>query len=50
MSILTLTNDEYSADDKPDCSRGMDSEFRGKAERRKMDLIVIIIIIKEIQR
>jgi hypothetical protein len=35
MSILTLTNDEYSADDKPDCSRRMDSEFKGKAERRR---------------
>jgi hypothetical protein len=35
MSILILTNDEYSADDKPDCGRRMDSEFKGKAERRR---------------
>jgi hypothetical protein len=35
MSILKLTNDEYSADDKPDCSRRMDNEFKGKAERRR---------------
>jgi hypothetical protein len=35
MSILTLTNDEYSADDKPDSSRRKGSEFKGKAERRR---------------